>query len=399
MKILYITPFPPTKNGIADYAVAFRRVLSNHKTINDIEVLPLKSERHLSCNGISNLVEIRNDVKNWRDRGFGFDIIHVELGYNNNRELYYGYYFQKYFPHIPLFATLHDPPLVTMVPMKFLGFESFPRPIRALRRALDLTIGKFIENQMLKKMTNIFVLTNNGKALLQTRIGKPFSEKIAVIPHTCYLRTEDFPSYQCRYDAPKIIILLAGFFTLSKGPAILVKALELFYQKEKNASVPVELWLQGEHSTAARQNRDLENFKESIKSSSIRDRIKFIDYLSQDSFEKLFTQVHIAVFPYLKPINTKLGGSSAVLMRAMSAGLPVIASKVLSFPEEIIDGETGLLFEAGDASELSDKINLLVGNPALRQRLGNKAKQKIIKNHSWEKVSEKVYEAYQSVTK
>jgi len=51
----------------------------------------------------------------------------------------------------------------------------------------------------------------------------------------------------------------------------------------------------------------------------------------------------------------------------------VIASNIGGFPELIEDGENGLLFEAGNAEQLRQKLEYLIGNPQEIRRMGDHA--------------------------
>ncbi len=72
---------------------------------------------------------------------------------------------------------------------------------------------------------------------------------------------------------------------------------------------------------------------------------------------------------------------------ATAIGIPVIVSDKCAASEEIIDGETGLLFRVGDINDLADKIRLLHDDPELAKQMGKKAyemywsKPSTIKNH------------------
>lgn len=57
------------------------------------------------------------------------------------------------------------------------------------------------------------------------------------------------------------------------------------------------------------------------------------------------------------------------LMEAMACGCCAVASRVGGNPELIQDGETGLLFEKGNACDLADRLLLLIHHPELRERL------------------------------
>ena len=51
-------------------------------------------------------------------------------------------------------------------------------------------------------------------------------------------------------------------------------------------------------------------------------------------------------------------------------GLPVVASAVGGLPEVVLDGKTGLLFRAGDAADLAQKLERLLTEPGLAKDLG-----------------------------
>ena len=63
-------------------------------------------------------------------------------------------------------------------------------------------------------------------------------------------------------------------------------------------------------------------------------------------------------------------GLPVSVLEAMAAGLPVIASRVGGVPEQVSDGETGLLVEPGDPSDLTAALDRLIADPSLRRRLG-----------------------------
>lgn len=59
-----------------------------------------------------------------------------------------------------------------------------------------------------------------------------------------------------------------------------------------------------------------------------------------------------------------------VILEAYAWGKPVVASRVGGLPEVVRDGETGFLFEPGDAFDLADKLTRLLENPDDVLRMG-----------------------------
>ena len=59
-----------------------------------------------------------------------------------------------------------------------------------------------------------------------------------------------------------------------------------------------------------------------------------------------------------------------VILEAMAAGKAVIASRVAGIPEQVVDGETGLLVTSANSEELADAINRLSSDRSLASRMG-----------------------------
>lgn len=74
-------------------------------------------------------------------------------------------------------------------------------------------------------------------------------------------------------------------------------------------------------------------------------------------------------------LTSRWEGLPLVLLEAMAAGRPIIASDVCGNHEIIRDGENGFLFPRGDYEALAQKIILLIKNDKLRCRLGSKGRE------------------------
>lgn len=78
-------------------------------------------------------------------------------------------------------------------------------------------------------------------------------------------------------------------------------------------------------------------------------------------------------------------GLPRVLLEAMALAKPVIATNVGGIPEIVRDGENGLLMEPKDIPGLAEKIEYLVANPVLAQKMGEAGRLFAQENFSNEK--------------
>lgn len=73
-------------------------------------------------------------------------------------------------------------------------------------------------------------------------------------------------------------------------------------------------------------------------------------------------------------------GFGVVIIEAAAAGVPAIGSRIYGITDAIVEGETGLLFEAGDAQQLALCMRTLAGDPSLRMRLGQSARERAMRD-------------------
>jgi glycosyltransferase involved in cell wall biosynthesis len=76
-------------------------------------------------------------------------------------------------------------------------------------------------------------------------------------------------------------------------------------------------------------------------------------------------------------LASRTEGIARVLLEAMSAGRPIVASAVGGTPYCIQDEDNGLLFERGNVEQLSDKLSRILSQPELAARLGARAAQRV----------------------
>lgn len=83
-------------------------------------------------------------------------------------------------------------------------------------------------------------------------------------------------------------------------------------------------------------------------------------------------------------VPSRREGYGVVAREAMAHGRPVVATAVGGLPDAIRDGQTGLLVPPGDPAALRAAIERLLGDRALRERLGAAAREHVERELSWE---------------
>ncbi len=79
-------------------------------------------------------------------------------------------------------------------------------------------------------------------------------------------------------------------------------------------------------------------------------------------------------------------GFGLVLLEAMAAGRPIVASRVATIPEVVLDGQTGLLVPAGDPLALAEALAQLAHQPGLAARMGEAGRERVRHQFSLEKM-------------
>jgi len=123
----------------------------------------------------------------------------------------------------------------------------------------------------------------------------------------------------------------------------------------------------------------------------VRERIEFLGMVSDQEKAALLRSVDLYVAP-----NT--GGESfgIILVEAMSAGAPVLATDLDAFRQVLDGGAAGELFPVGDAAALARSALRLLADPARREAL-REAETRHVRRFDWGTVAADVLSVYETV--
>ncbi|MBN2525516.1 MAG: glycosyltransferase family 4 protein [Deltaproteobacteria bacterium] len=101
--------------------------------------------------------------------------------------------------------------------------------------------------------------------------------------------------------------------------------------------------------------------------------VQFMGSVSRETRDLLFTAADALVVPSIQLPNGRHEGAPTVILEAMQAKLPVIATHTGGIPEYIRHHSTGLLVPEKNPRQIAKAINMIKENPDLRQRLVDSA--------------------------
>ena len=123
----------------------------------------------------------------------------------------------------------------------------------------------------------------------------------------------------------------------------------------------------------------------------LRSRVQLLGRISEADKAALLSSVDLYVAPHI-------GGESfgIVLLEAMSAGSPVLASDLMAFRDVLDDGRCGQLFATGDSADLATKASALLGDAGRRTDLVTSGLGRA-REYDWSRVAKQVLAVYDTV--
>lgn len=136
----------------------------------------------------------------------------------------------------------------------------------------------------------------------------------------------------------------------------------------------------------AGRGSDLENYRSRVQAN---EAFELLDaYVSRGKLRQLFRNANVVVLPYTD------ASQSGVAAMAMGFGRPIVASRVGSLPEFVLDKQTGLLVPPRDVDALAAAIRLLIEDQGAAANIARGAREACLTSFSWQRISEISIEAY-----
>jgi glycosyltransferase involved in cell wall biosynthesis len=178
-----------------------------------------------------------------------------------------------------------------------------------------------------------------------------------------------------------VVFLFVGRLTRDKGVLDLAQA---FANVVMTHPARAYLWVVGpdEEGMTVRMQDALGEFKE---------RVRFFGLTSTP--EMFMRASDVLCLPSYRE------GFGSVVIEAAAVGIPTIGSRIYGITDAIVEGRTGLLHTPGDASDLAQKMRMLMDDPSLRHELGSSALTRAREVFSQEVLTLKLMDFYGAVLK
>lgn len=247
---------------------------------------------------------------------------------------------------------------ITNIPVRI---HTFQGEVWVTRKGIWRAILKFLDKVVASCATHLQVVSSSEKAFLEDQgVVKVGKLEILANGSICGVDSERFkPQPLMRAEMrtsigitqSDIVILYVGRLNKDKG---LLDLAEAFHKKISEYS-NVQLCIVGP---------DEDNIRDKMLAlcSNEASRLHFADYTAAP--EHYMAAADIFCLPSYRE------GFGLVLIEAAATGIASVASRIYGITDAVIDNKTGLLFEMGNVDDLITKLESLVNDSELRNKLG-----------------------------
>jgi len=249
--------------------------------------------------------------------------------------------------------------------------------------------NRSIIRKLIYKLTDRIITHNEFSRLEILNMNANLSFCISIIPHGNYT-----PFINIQYDKVKSreqlgipinsrVLLFFGMIKKVKGLEVLLSSLNGVIKQNPDILLVIagKPW---ENDFAAYQKIiDENNLSEYI--------LLHTKFVPHEDVEHYYCASDLVVLPYRKIYQ------SGVLMMTLSYERPALVSDLPPLKEIISNNENGFLFKTENVSDLTAKLNSILGNKELMERVRTRGSELINTKYDWCEIGRQTKQAYQSL--
>ncbi len=274
---------------------------------------------------------------------------------------------------------VHEP-LVSFLPVQFLRFSKAVN-VGTFHAARESGARLYVYTRRLLKeafhgLDGKIAVSQAASNLIQPHFPGYYN----IIPNGVDIERFSKPSPPlAELDDGMLNILFLGRLEKRKGLSYLLRA----FVQLKAAMPRTRLVIVGGYDE--RQKRAYQHW---VDESGVKD-VVFVGFVPLETLARYHHSSHIYCAP-----NTGNESQGIVLLEAMAAGLPVVASNIEGFAGVITHGVEGMLVRPKDSDALATALLEVAKDPDLRATMGAKGSERA-QHFSWERVSQRVLSYYE----
>jgi glycosyltransferase involved in cell wall biosynthesis len=210
--------------------------------------------------------------------------------------------------------------------------------------------------EIFHKFDHLLVHTRSAYARVES-YGVP-KEKLSIVAHGLLTDASEFSRVSAPADRGRVVILLFGQVKPYKGVDVLLRAMSRLPPGVKDCCLV---------RIVGRPEMPMDPLFALVDELGLKEQVEFdLRFIPDAEIPSLLTSSDILVFPY-REID-----ASGVLMLALAAGRPVVASRIGIFAEWLGDLGPGILVEPDSPDALASALSPLTSDPDYRDSIASK---------------------------
>ena len=137
--------------------------------------------------------------------------------------------------------------------------------------------------------------------------------------------------------------------------------------------------------------------RERATARGIADRVTWLGTVTQPELADWLAAADVVAVPSVRDDAGNVDGLPNVVLEALASATPVVSTPAGGIGAVAVHRETALVVPERDADRLAAAIDELLGDRALRSRIGRAARARVRAHHTWERVAQRFEAAYDRV--
>lgn len=234
-------------------------------------------------------------------------------------------------------------------------------------------------------LADAVIVHNEASAADARRALGVSADRVHVVPHGHYVASVPVVPLRAAAARQRLgldpegpVVLFFGQIKRAKGLDLLLQAWPTVRERHPQAQLVV----------AGRPWKDEAGSYEALAPADSGVHLRW-GYVAESDVPVYYAAASVVALPYRRIYQ------SGVLLLAQSYRRPVLASDLPAMREAVADGETGYLFEAGDAAALGRRLVEVLADPEQAEAVGQAGFEALENQNGWDAIGQTTGQLYQ----